>query len=193
MQRVLQSSSPVVTLVTRDRPAHFHLFALSMPAPVCLCLCLSSLCACLPLPCLPCPAFQEAFPFACLWSWLPLPPCAVALPRPPPESQTQRRDATYPSVPCADSRRPKSRPYPASEQAAPSQSPLSIPSTPLQSPPVCDSRPFCLPAGPSIRHRHHAAAEVLLRPPTPSMLSPLLSALLFRLLTSPTEAGSLQI
>ena len=190
MQRVLQSSSPVVTLVTRDRPAHFHLFALSMPAPVCLCLCLSSLCACLPLPCLPCPAFQEAFPFACLWSWLPLPPCAVALPRPPPPDAAQRRN---PSVPCADSRRPKSRPYPASEQAAPSQSPLSIPSTPLQSPPVCDSRPFCLPAGLSIRHRHHAAAEVLLRPPTPGMLSPLLSALLFRLLTSPTEAGSLQI
>ena len=39
MQRVLQSSSPVVTLVTRDRPAHFHLFALSMPAPVCACAC----------------------------------------------------------------------------------------------------------------------------------------------------------
>jgi hypothetical protein len=150
----------------------------------CLCLCL-----CLSLPCLPCPAFQEAFAFACLRSWLPLPPpCAVALPRPP-DSET---DATHPIravrrlPPTEVSSLPSQR-----EQAAPS--PLSIPSTPLQSPPVCDSRPFCLPAGPSIRHRHHAAAEVLLRPPTPGMLSPLFSALLFCLLTSPTEAGSLQI
>jgi hypothetical protein len=125
--------------------------------------------------------------FACLRPWKALPPCAVALPRPP-NAETQLIRAVRRLPPTEVS----SRPEPASSELPEALAP-SIPSTPLQSPPVCDSRPFCLPAGPSIRHRHHAAAEVLLRPPTPSMLSPLLSALNFPLLIVLTEAGSLQI
>ena len=137
---------------------------------------------------LPCPALLEAFTFACLPWWLPLPPCAVVLCSP---AQTSRRRREPPRErvhrETQHSRRRAVRRLPPTEVSSlvptvprPSKQPSALHTvdTAIPLPPVCDSRPFCLPAGPSIRHRHHAATEVLLRPPSPGMLMspPLLSA-----------------